>query len=56
MTSPNGGTPTGLPGWHRRGRQTPGSARRPEWVDAVDENGGRTTKLSLLRLLLTDND
>src|SRR5665647_1884610 len=27
-----------------------------EWVDAVDEDGGRTHKLSLLRLLLTGND
>src|ERR1035437_1278828 len=27
-----------------------------EWVDALDEDGGRTNKLSLLRLLLTGND
>ena len=27
-----------------------------EWVDALDEDGGRTNKLSLLRLPLTGND
>ena len=36
-----------------KSRALPGDT---EWVDAVDEDGGRTHKLSLLRLLLTGND